>query len=227
VEPGRVETPGPMGLTRFRHPARIALEDLVYLAVSVSDNVAADALFDLVGPEEVSVAVAGLGVEGVVVRHRMRDLARTPAEALGPEDAHLAHALAIGAGGADDTHAVVQLDVARASVATARGLADLLQELWRPRRLDPGVAAQVRSLLAANVVRHRLAPDFASDDMRWSSKTGTLLHLRHEAGVVDHADGQQVVLVALTASTVPAAVQPGADVRMAAVARRLHDRLRR
>lgn len=52
------------------------------------------------------------------------------------------------------------------------------------------MAERVRDLLANNLLRHRLTPDFASDAARWSSKTGTLLNLRHEVGVVEHADGQ-------------------------------------
>lgn len=52
--PGRLTTLGPMGLTRFRHAKRIALDDLLYLATSMSDNVAGDVLFDLVPPAEVT-----------------------------------------------------------------------------------------------------------------------------------------------------------------------------
>ena len=44
---------GPGGLSQFRHPARIAVDDLLYLSTAVSDNAAADALFDLVPPAEV------------------------------------------------------------------------------------------------------------------------------------------------------------------------------
>jgi hypothetical protein len=88
-------------------------------------------------------------------------------------------------------------------------------------------AARVRDLLRHNVLRQRLAPDFSADNMTWSSKTGTLLKLRHEVGVVEHADGQRVAVAALTDSTVPAAVQPAAEARMALVARRLHDELAR
>jgi beta-lactamase class A len=75
-------------------------------------------------------------------------------------------------------------------------------------------------------VRHRLAPDFLSDSSRWSSKTGTLLNLRHEIGVVEHEDGDVLAVAALTESAVPAAVQPAAEAAMAHVARTLHDRLR-
>jgi beta-lactamase class A len=80
--------------------------------------------------------------------------------------------------------------------------------------------------MADNVVRHRLAPDFASDASKWSSKTGTLLNLRHEVGVVEHEDGEMLAVAALTESSVPAAIQPAAEATMAQVARALHDHLR-
>src|SRR5690349_21311817 len=54
VAPGRVTTPGPTGLSRFRHPARIAIDDLLYLSTCLSDGTAADALFDLTPPEQVT-----------------------------------------------------------------------------------------------------------------------------------------------------------------------------
>ncbi|WP_327221801.1 serine hydrolase [Kibdelosporangium aridum] len=98
--------------------------------------------------------------------------------------------------------------------------------MWRPTSIQPTVAAQVRELMGDNVVRHRLAPDFMSDSSRWSSKTGTLLNLRHEVGVVEHDDGQTFAVAALTESRVPAAVQPGAEALMAQVARQLRDALR-
>ena len=71
-----------------------------------------------------------------------------------------------------------------------------------------------------------MAPDFSSDASTWSSKTGTLLNLRHEAGVVEHDDGDTFAVAALTGSRVPAIVQPGAEAVMGQVARTLHDQLR-
>jgi beta-lactamase class A len=115
---------------------------------------------------------------------------------------------------------------------------DLLQAIWQPRTTVPGpagatgpaihpeVAARLRALLADNLLRHRLAPDFVSDASSWSSKTGTLMNLRHEAGVVEHADGQMYAVAALTESRVAAGNQPGADAVMGQVARRLRDHLR-
>ncbi|MGK4579267.1 serine hydrolase [Kitasatospora sp. HPMI-4] len=226
VPPGRLTSPGPVGLSRFRHPARVAVEDLLYLSTALSDNTAADALFGLVPPAEVNHALADAGITGITVRHLMRELTETPAERFEPGDVRLAQALAIGSRTARRGHPVPQLDVSRANSGTARACVDLLQALWVPTRIPAAVAARVRSLMGENVILHRLAPDFRSDASNWSSKTGTLLNLRHEIGVVEHEDGSRYAVAALTESTVPAAVQPTAEAVMAHVARALHDRLR-
>ena len=225
VRPGET-VPGPGGLGRFRHPARIAVDDLLYLSTAMTDNAAADALFDLVPPAEVDRAMRQAGITGITIRHCMRELTQTPAERFGRGEAYLAHSLAIGSRTHGRGHVIAQLDVTRANSGSARAFADLLQALWVPSRLPAEVAARVRSLMAENMVRHRLAPDFSSDSSKWSSKTGTLLNLRHEVGVVEHDDGGAYAVAALTESRVPAAVQPGAEAVMAQVARALHDYLR-
>ena len=109
---------------------------------------------------------------------------------------------------------MAQLDLTRASTATATALADLLEALWAPAGqtpVRPAVALRVRTLLGLNVMRQRLATELASDAARWSSTTGTLLNERHEAGVVEHDDGGVLAVVALTRSRVPAVVQPVAE----------------
>ncbi|MCW7985360.1 serine hydrolase [Streptomyces libani] len=226
VEPGRIASPGPVGLSRFRHPARIAIDDLLYLSTALSDSVAADALFALVPPAEVNQTLRDAGISGIAVRNPLRDLVETPAEQFDPGDVHLAHSLAIGSRTAGRGHPIPQLDVSRANSGSARAFVDLLEALWVPVRLPSGVAAPLRSLMAHNVMRHRLAPDFSSDASKWSSKTGTLLNLRHEAGVVEHDDGGTFAIAALTESKVPAATQPAAEALMSQVARTLHDHLR-
>ncbi|MFR9728360.1 serine hydrolase [Saccharopolyspora sp. MS10] len=227
VRPGRITTPGPTGLSRFRHPARVAVDDLLYLAVSISDSAAADALFDLTPPAEVTAMLREWGLRGITARHLIGELTETPAERFDTADVHLAHALAIRGGTGGRGHPIPQLDVTRANSGSARDFADLLQELWVPRRIDAGVAARVRELLGANLIRQRLAPDFSSDATTWSSKTGTVLNLRHEVGVVEHADGRAFAIAALTESRVPAASQPEAEALMARVARVMRDHLRR
>ncbi len=162
----------------------------------------------------------------MTVRHRMRDLVETPVEQLPPAEAHLAHTLAIGGTTPGGGHSIAQLDVARANTGSARDCVDLLQALWTPSAIDPQVAERVRDLLRGNLLRYRLAPDFTSDLSTWASKMGTLLNLRHEMGVVEHADGQLFAVAALTASPVPAVNQPDAEALMGHVAQALRDRLR-
>ncbi|MFD4128457.1 serine hydrolase [Streptomyces globisporus] len=226
VAPGRVTTPGPTGLSRFRHPARIAIDDLLYLSTCLSDGTAADALFDLTPPDRVAGLLREAGLRGITVRHRTEELFDTPVERFDADQVHLAHALAIDAGTSDRGHRVPQLDTTRANTGSARSFVDLLQAVWTPSKIHPDVAARLRDLLAHNVLRHRLTPDFSSDASRWSSKTGTLLNLRHEIGVVEHADGQTFAVAVLTESSVPAGAQPGVDGLMAEAARRLRDHLR-
>jgi beta-lactamase class A len=226
VRPGLSTVPGPAGLTRFRHPATIALDDLLYLSIAISDSTAADALFALTPPAAVTAELRRLGYDGIAVRHLMADLTDTPAERFTPAEGHLAHSLAIAAATAGRGHPVSQLDISRANAGSARAFVDLLQGIWRPTTIRPPAAARVRELMGNNLLRQRLTPDFSSDASRWSSKTGTLLNLRHEVGVVEHADGQAYAVAALTESRVPAVAQPGAEALMAHVARTLRDQLR-
>ncbi|ONI74144.1 serine hydrolase [Kribbella sp. ALI-6-A] len=221
VQPGRITAPGPTGLSRFRHPSWIAIEDLVYLSTCLSDGTAADALFALTPPAYVAGLLREWNLDGISIRHTMHPLTDTPADHL-PEPG-LAQALAIDAG---SNGRVPQLDTTRASSGSARAHVDLLQAIWTPSRIHPDVAAAVRTLMAHNVHRQRLTPDFSSDATTWSSKTGTLLNLRHEIGVAEHPDGQRYAIAALTASQVPAAVQPAAEALMSTTARALHDHLR-
>ncbi|MGF0115468.1 serine hydrolase [Promicromonospora sp. Marseille-Q5078] len=227
VEPGRMTVPGPPGTTRFRHPASVALDDLLYLAVALSDSGAADALLALTPPDDVGRVLREMGVGGFTVRHGLAELSETPAEALHAHDPGLGYALAATATRPNGSSAIRSLDTSVATTASARDVAGLLAEVWAAERVHPVVSARVRELMAANVHRQRLAPEFETDRSTWSSKTGTVLSLRHEAGVVEHRDGTTFVVVALSRSQAPAGAHPAAEAALGRAARRLHDLLRR
>ncbi|WAB82104.1 class A beta-lactamase-related serine hydrolase [Microcella daejeonensis] len=226
VPPGLIDSAGPTGLTRFRHPATIAAEDLVSLAVTISDSAAADALQELIGAEAAPALLARWGVEGWELRSSQAELARTPLERVEPADATLVQVAAIAAASRGGGHPIAQLDGGRASTVTARGGVDLLAALWRSPWASTATAARLRAMLGASVIRQRMAPDLESEDARWSSKTGTVLTLRHEMGVVEHRSGARVALAMLTRSSVPMTVQPAADATMGAAARLLIDAVR-
>ncbi len=226
VAPGRTTTPGPTGLSRFRHPVRIAIDDLLYLSVAISDGTASDALFALTPPDQVTSMLRAWDIPGITARHSLGELADTPAERFEPDEVHLAQSLAIGATTPGGGHHVPQLDTTRASSGSARAFVTLLRALWTPSAIDDAVCGRVRELMSHNVLRQRLTPDFASDATVWSAKTGTLLNLRHEIGVAEHQDGRTFAVAALTESTVPAVIQPEAEALMSRVAKALHDHLR-
>ena len=217
---------GPFGISKFRHPVTIAIEDLLHLSTCLSDNIAADALFDLTPPTHVTRLLHEHHIRGITVRHRIGTLNATPAERLAPDETHLAHTLAIQAGTDGRGHHIPQLDVTTANSGSARAHVDLLHALWKPTHVHPDVAHGVRALMADNLIRHRLAPDFMSDATTWASKTGTVLNHRHEIGVVEHTNGEAYAIAALTASQVPARHQPEAEALMGRVARALRDHLR-
>lgn len=224
LDPSR-RTPGLMGLCRFAHPSRVALEDLLYLAVCLSDDTAADTLFDRCPPGEVTAVLRELGITELTVRHSIRDLHETLASRLAPEELPQALALAIQASTRGGGHLIPQLDVTHANAGTSRACVDLLEHIWTGDDLEP-VREPVRRLLGMNVMRQRLAPDLESDDAEWFSKTGTFLHLRHEVGVLEHADGAAIAIAALSESSVPARRQPGAEQALGHAARLMHDHVR-
>ncbi|WP_136707117.1 serine hydrolase [Agromyces sp. H66] len=218
-------TPGLTGYCRFTQPTSVAVADLLYMAVCVSDDTAADALFARCPPAEVTRVLRELGITEITVRHSIRELHETLASRLSPEEMPQALTLAIQASTHGRGHLIPQLDVTSANAGNARAIVDLLELIWT----DEALATErepLRRLLGWNLMRQRLAPDLESDDAAWFSKTGSFLHLRHEVGVVEHADGGMFAIAVLSESSVPAQRQPGAEQALGHAARLLHDHVR-
>lgn len=213
-------TSGPTGLALFRHPSRVAAEDLVQLSLAVSDNAATDLLLDRIGIGEVNRRLAGFGCREIVVRHQIRAI-------YGASGAVNEVGLGLAATGRtpDGAHLLEELDSNRANAGTARAMLDLLDRVWSDRISSPGACARLRDALGRQLTMHRLAVELASDNVRIRSKTGTFLDLRHEAGVVEIGE-DRIAVVALTRSSVPASVQLEADFAIGHAARLAVEALR-
>ncbi|HLS64325.1 MAG TPA: serine hydrolase [Ruania sp.] len=209
IDPTR-STPGPTGIAQFRHPSTVAVSDLLYLAVAVSDNAASDALFDLLPEEDVTAQLSRWGHHDIIVRHRMVALYEAVAR-WSENDMRLALQTAAGATTAGGGHSLPVLDAVAGNVGTAAALVRLLADIWTDQVATPAATAQLRDLLGSRVTADRLGLELASDRIRVRSKTGTFLHSRHEAGVVEIGDGERIAVAALTESSVPAMVQPEVD----------------
>lgn len=224
VDPARSSV-GSTGLSAFRHPATVAVGDLLLLMLSVSDNAAADALFDLVPVAEVDARLRAWGCDGLRMRHRMNHMYECAVGAAG-NDFSLALELAVR-----DERAglptIETLDPAHANAGSAAALVGLLRRVWDDEIAVPGATAELRRLMGCQVFTQRLACELRADSLRWSGKTGTFLHLRHEIGVVEAESGDRVAMAALTRADRRAGLAPDIELAMGTAARDAFEALRR
>ncbi|MFI5622736.1 serine hydrolase [Nocardioides sp. NPDC051685] len=214
---------GPYGISAFAHDATCSVADLMLMMLGLSDNAAADALFDLVPPKEVDEQLAEWGIEGLRVRHRMQPMYDYATRVAGPDFA-LATQLAVEGRRPGGRHVIDSLDVERATIGSPRACVDLLQRVWRDEVAKPEATEMVRRLMGKQVFTHRIAADLLADDIELAGKTGGFLTLRHEIAVVTHPGGR-VAIAVLTDSDRTARIQNDVDLAIAATARDAVDAL--
>nr|WP_202419374.1 serine hydrolase [Streptomyces sp. YIM 132580] len=216
--------PGPTGLSILRDPVTMSLRDLVVQMMSVSDNTAAHAVLRTVGADVVDRVCAELGlphtrIHGGVVGTFDRLVADTGAGSL---DAAMARV--------SDNDAVVPPDVydpAYKASSTPAEIARLLRAIWTDEAASPGSCSLMRAAMRTQPWTHRLASGFPYDDVTVYGKTGTFGSMRHEAGVVELADGGLYTAVVFTQAARADKKLPRADAVIGAVARAAVEELRR
>ncbi|MBB3665679.1 beta-lactamase class A [Prauserella sediminis] len=208
---------GPTGLSAFRHPATCAIDDLLLQMITVSDNAAADALFELVPPPEVTSRLRQWGVDAIHVRHPMQLMYEAATRVAGP-DFTLGRRLAVEGARPRGGHVIDSLDVHRATVGSAAALVDLLCRIWTGDIAEPAATATVREAMSRQVTSPRIGADLQADDIRIAGKTGSFLTLRHEIGVVEYGTSR-VAVAALTTSERTARIQHDVDLAIGAAVR--------
>ncbi|MFD8387961.1 serine hydrolase [Streptomyces sp. NPDC059680] len=216
---------GPTGLAAFRHPARVAVGDLLLMMLSVSDNAAADTLLDLVRVADVDERLRAWGCGEIRMRHRLNHMYECAAGAAG-NDFSLALELALRDERAG-RHTIETLDPAYANAGSAAALVELLRRVWCDEVSTPTATSELRRLMGLQVFTHRLAGELRADSLRWSGKTGTFLHLRHEIGVAEAESGDRVAMAALTRADRCAGLAPDVDLAIGAAGREAFEALRR
>ncbi|MBO2447051.1 serine hydrolase [Actinomadura barringtoniae] len=215
---------GPTGVSALLDEVRMSLRDLACMMIAVSDNTAADAVFDRVGGEEINATMKTLGLPGTHVAGNGRDLLDSMVTDSGLADAgELWERL-------DEPGMLSRLgalDPARTSRSTPREMAGLMGLIWRDEAAPPGECAQMRRLFGLQVWPHRLSSGFPYDDVRVSGKTGTLPTLRNEIGVVEYPDGGRYAVAVFTRSALTTSVLPQADAVIGTAARLAVEALRR
>lgn len=212
---------GGAGLGAMEDEAELSLRDLALLMVSISDNAAADAVLDHVGLDAVQATVRDLGLDRTRVVASSGALSKALTDDLVRSGRNLPHALADPA--AVDRFRVFDPEVSNRS--TPRDMTILLGRIWRDEAASAAACAEMRRMLRLQVCRHRLASGFPSDDVQVAGKTGTLLNLRSEIGVVELPDGHRYAVAVFTRSHGAALPNPYADAVIGTVARLAVDRL--
>ncbi len=208
--------PGPTGVSILSDPVTMSLRDLVTQMMSISDNTAAAAVLRAVGADVVDAVCRDLDmpdtrIHGGVVSTLRRLVAETGARSL---DAAMARV--------NDNDVVVPVDVydpAFKASSTASDMARLLRAIWTGRAASEERCAYMREVMRSQPWTHRLASGFPYDDVTVYGKTGSFGALRHEAGVVELADGSTYTAVVFTQAARADSKLPRADAVIGAAAR--------
>ncbi|MEV2276948.1 serine hydrolase [Nocardiopsis sp. NPDC049922] len=199
---------GGTGTADFADDVELSLRDCAALAMTISDNTAADLIVDRVGVEPVQLLADELGL----TRTRFTGGPRSLLHTLLADDP-------------DSLRAPRAYDPARATSATLRDLTRLLSLIWTDRAAPPDACAFVRALMARQLVRARIASGFPPS-VRVSAKSGTLPGLRQEAGVVEYPDGRRYAVAVSATVTDPDLPPLETDLALGRAAREAVDRLR-
>ncbi len=207
--------PGPTGLSVMLDPVTLSWRDLALSMMVVSDNAATDFICAKVGLDKVNAAMRGLDLPGTVVESDCRGLfaqmakdagVKSPAELTTKPDAiMLSHQSALHGPSTNRT--------------TPREISRLFELIWIDRAASPASCAQMRRILGAQVWPHRLASGFPEDDIKTAGKTGTLVLIRNEAGMVSYPDGHHIAVSVFTRSHEYRAKHPAQDAAIGKAAR--------
>lgn len=203
------------GLGIMHDDAQLTLRDLALLMITISDNAAADVVLHHVGFDAVNDTLAALGLTRTHVVASSGDLSNALADDFVRTGLGVSQALA-------DPAALAGFrayDPASSNRSTPRDMTTLLRHIWRDRAASPAACAEMRRAMRLQLGRHRLASGFPSDDVRVAGKTGTVLNLRSEIGVVETGDGRRVAVAAFTRSNRTTLSDPAADAVIGTAAR--------
>ena len=196
-------TVGPVGLSLFGDEATMSARDLLVLMLTISDNVATDALIDLIGLDQLNTAARRVGMTATDVPNDLRALLDQVAGSAG-----FTSFAEIDALEETDPTRIAEierrlrqapaLDPDTSMRTTARDMTTLLRAIWQDEAGPAAACARVRFLMARQLSRARIASGFGPD-AAIAAKSGALLGLvRNEVGVVTLPSGPAVAVAVFT-----------------------------
>ena len=214
VPAGSFPVGGGPGISGMVDDVEMSLRDLSLLMMSVSDNRATDVIASRIGLDSVNRMLRGFGFSQTAVDFDCAGLFRTITEDLGMDMASLEERIRVH--GYDDgligaMRAIRCAAPAETDRTTPRETTRLLSAIWRDELIGPAAAAEARRILGQQVWPHRLTSGFPDSRIRVSGKTGTVMFVRNEAGVVEFPDGVRLAIAVFLQEPHPEIRNPDAD----------------
>lgn len=206
-------TPGPVGFSLFSDDVVASSRDLVSAMLTISDNVAADALLTMVGLDTCNRLAASLGLASTVIVSTLADMVTSIAQDAGFADWASMTAWTQTAATEDDREAVdrrirqsAALDPTRATRTTARDMGTLLQLIWENQAGPPAACARIRAHMGRQLTRNRLASAFPAPAQVAAKSGGLVGVVRNEVGVIERPGNDRFYVAVFTRSE-PAATE--------------------
>lgn len=212
---------GPTGISRMLDDVDVSLRDLAFWMMCVSDNTATDVIQEKVGTDAVNARLRSLGLRQSALVDDCAGLIATVGEDLGEPDAERwAEAITAEALAANRS-----LCAETTNRTSPREMSELLARVWRDDAGPPEACAEVRRIMALQVWPHRLSSGF-DPGVQVSGKTGTLLTVRNEVGVVEYPDGGRYAVSVFLRTSRWESRQPASDAAIGRLGRLAVDALR-
>ncbi|MFI9508978.1 serine hydrolase [Nocardia sp. NPDC052566] len=224
VRAGAADRLGGVGTAGCLDDVELSLRDAAMFALTLSDNTAADLLFDRVGLDNVRSLLRELGLARTRIVGAPRDIVLSMAEDLGAGDA-AEFAARFAELTAAQVLATRALDPERTSASTPREMTRLLMLIGTERAGAPTACRWVRDLMLRQLNWYRLASAFPPAAVVWS-KTGTLPGIRNEIGVVEYPGGGRYAVAVFTRADTVEQRMPEAEFAIGAVARQAIESIR-
>ena len=197
-------TPGPVGFSLYDDDVEVSARDLVVSMLTISDNVATDALLDLVGIDACNRTASELGLVDTVITSPLHQMIDSIAQAAGFET--WAELVAGGAPRSVQESAALDRAVnasaamtpSTATRTTARDMCRLLRAIWSDRAAPSDGCRRIRGLMDLQLTRDRLTAAFPPP-AQVAAKSGGLAGLvRNEVGTINFPDGRRYFAAVFT-----------------------------
>ncbi|WP_439031217.1 serine hydrolase [Gordonia terrae] len=214
---------GPTGLGLFVDPVTISWRDLATSMMTVSDNVAADVILTHIGLQQIHDDLTALGMTHTRIVGGVAELHDRLQRETGTST--VAEAFAALADPDSDV-SVSAYDAAYSSSATPRECTSLLDAVWTDRAASTASCAFIRQTMRKQVFTSRLASGFPFRRVDVAGKTGTLVAIRNEIGVIEFPGELPVAVAVFTMSARSEMALPEVDRAIGLVARAVVTELR-